>query len=331
MEKNSKIFVAGHKGLAGSAITRELQRQGYSSLILKSRQELDLLSQDQVNRFFKAEKPEYIFVAAARVGGIYANSTYPANFIYENLLIATHLVHAAHENKAKKLLYLGSSCIYPKSAPQPMKEEYLLSGPLEPTNEAYAIAKIAGLKLCKHFYSQYGDKFIAAMPTNLYGPHDSYHPQNSHVLPALIRRFHEAKQKKLPEVTIWGTGKPKREFLYSDDLASALILLMHEYDSPDFINVGSGAEVTILELAQTVKKVVGYDGKLVFDESKPDGMMRKIMDSSHIHALGWKPRVSLEEGIKKAYQSALEEHSFDPETIQRQSLSTFSLLKQNNF
>lgn len=308
MEKSSRIFVAGHRGLAGSAIVRQLEKQGYHNILTRTRAELDLFNQAKVNDFFEKEKPEYVFVAAARVGGIYANSTYPAEFIYENLLIATHLVHASHVNKVKKLLYMGSSCIYPKHAPQPMKEEHLLSGPLEPTNEAYAVAKIAGLKLCKHYSMQYGDKFIAAMPTNLYGPNDSYHPENSHVLPALLRRFHEAKEQKLPKVVIWGTGTPKREFLYSDDLAEALVLLMNKYDSPEFINVGSGIEVTIKELATTIKKVVGYEGELTFDSTKPDGMMRKIMDSSKIHSLGWKAETRLEDGIRKAYQSMVSTH-----------------------
>ncbi len=328
MEKHSKIFVAGHLGLAGSAIVRELKSQGFHQVLTKTREELDLLHQEKVNAFFRKEKPEYVFVAAARVGGIYANSTYPADFIYENLVIATNLIHAAHENKIKKLLYLGSSCIYPRATAQPMKEEALLSGPLEPTNEAYAIAKIAGLKLCKHFYAQYGDRFISAMPTNLYGPHDSYHPENSHVLPALMRRFHEAKEKRLPEVVVWGSGTPKREFLYSDDLAKALILIMNEYESQEFINVGSGIEVTIKELAETIKKVVGYGGRLIFDPSKPDGMMRKIMDSSKIRALGWRALNSLEEGIAKSYASALEHRAFQSENGKRHSLNSFSLLKK---
>ncbi len=330
MDKKSRIFIAGHNGLAGSAIFRELKKQGHVNILVRTRSELDLLNQVAVNDFFKEEKPEYVFVAAARVGGIYANSTYPADFIYENLLIATHLIHASHVNKVRKLLYMGSSCIYPKLAPQPMKEEYLLSGPLEPTNEAYAVAKIAGLKLCKYYNKQYGDNFVAAMPTNLFGINDSYHPENAHVLPALMRRFHEAKVQKLPQVVVWGTGKPKREFLYSDDLAEALILLMNKYDSADFINVGSGIEVTIEELARTVKRVVGYSGELVFDSSKPDGMMRKIMDSSKIHAMGWKAKTKLEDGMRKAYQSALEAGIFEAEYDQRQHVSHTSLLKKSS-
>jgi GDP-L-fucose synthase len=301
MEKNSKIYVAGHKGMVGSAIVRKLKEQNFVNIIERSSGELDLRNQQAVIDFFAAEKPEYVFLAAAKVGGIVANNTYRAEFLYDNLLIESNIIHASFLNKVKKLLFLGSSCIYPKMAPQPLKEEYLLTGLLESTNEPYAIAKITGIKLCEAYRDQYGCNFISAMPTNLYGQGDNYHPQNSHVIPALIRKFHEAKQHKSPFVEIWGTGTPLREFMYADDLADACMFLMKEYDDKLFINIGTGEEVTIKELALLVKDVIGFSGDIKFDTSKPDGTPRKLMDSSRLHNLGWKHSTSLKEGLKKTY------------------------------
>ena len=302
MNPNSKIYVAGHRGMVGSAILRALEKKGFTNLVYATSSELDLKDTVQVNRFFEKEKPEYVFVAAAKVGGIYANDTYPADFLYDNLMIQNNVIHAAFVNKVEKLLFLGSSCIYPKLAPQPIREDSLLSGYLEPTNEAYAIAKIAGIKLCQAYHKQHGSRFISAMPTNMYGYGDNYHPQNSHVLPALLRRFHEAKIENKPEVAIWGSGKPLREFMFSDDLAEACVFLMETYEDPQLINVGTGEEVSILELAKTIAEIVGYKGKITFDATKPDGTPRKLMDSSRLHALGYKHKVSLREGIERTYE-----------------------------
>ena len=287
MKPDSRIYVAGHRGLVGSAIVRRLQAGGYRNLITRTHAELDLTHQQAVNRFFENERPEYVFIAAARVGGIYANNTYPAEFVYQNLMIESNIIHAAWRNQAQKLLFLGSSCIYPKHAPQPMKEEHLLTGHLEPTNEAYAIAKIAGIKMCAAYNRQYGTNYLSVMPTNLYGPGDNYDPKNSHVLPALIRRMHEAKTQQQPEVVIWGTGSPRREFLYSDDLADACVFLMERYNAADlgeFVNIGVGREITIRELAELVAEVVGFGGRLTFDSSKPDGTPRKLLDVSRLQA-----------------------------------------------
>lgn len=291
--------------MVGSAILRHLQQQGYKNLVFATKKELDLMDTVQVNRFFEKEKPEYVFLAAAKVGGIVANDTYPADFLYDNLMIQNNVIHAAYQYKVKKLLFLGSSCIYPKFAPQPIPEDSLLSGYLEPTNEAYAIAKIAGIKLCQAYHRQYGCNFISAMPTNMYGIGDNYHSQNSHVLPALLRRFHEAKVEGKKEVAIWGSGKPLREFMFSDDLAEACYFLMQHYDDPMLINVGTGEEVTILDLAHLIGNVVGFEGKIIFDTTKPDGTPRKLMDSSRLHALGYRHRISLNEGIKRAYEDFL--------------------------
>jgi GDP-L-fucose synthase len=303
MNKNSKIYIAGHRGMVGSAILRRLQKDGFENFVLRTSSELDLRNQSAVQNFFETEKPEYVFLAAAKVGGIYANNTYRAEFIYDNLAIETNIIHASYVNKVKKLLFLGSSCIYPKNAPQPMKEEYMLTGELEPTNEPYAIAKIAGLKMCESFARQYGCNFFTVLPTNLYGPNDNYDLNNSHVLPALLRKFHEAKINNEPFVTVWGSGKPKREFLHVDDLADACVFLMLKYDNKDSVNVGSSEEVTIAELAQLIKKITGYTGELHHDTSKPDGVMRKLLDSSRINNLGWKPKIALEEGVRKTYES----------------------------
>jgi GDP-L-fucose synthase len=305
MNLTDKIYIAGHRGLVGSAIVRLLQKSGYTNLVLKTSQELDLRNQEAVASFFKKEKPQYVFLAAAKVGGIVANNTYRADFLYDNLLIVANIVRSAYDNNVTKLLFLGSSCIYPKMAPQPIKEEYLLTGPLEYTNEPYAIAKIAGIKLCESYRDQYGANFISVMPTNLYGVNDNFHPQNSHVLPALIRRFHEAKVADLKEVTIWGSGSPRREFLYSDDLAEACLFLMNEYNEKEIINVGCGEDITIAELAGVVKEITGYQGNLVFDTSKPDGTPRKLLDVSKIHALGWHHTTPLQNGLKMAYQDFL--------------------------
>jgi GDP-L-fucose synthase len=302
MDKNAKIFIAGHRGLVGSALQRKLSALGYKKIILKTHQELDLIRQADVEKFFRDEKIEYVFVAAAKVGGIIANNTYGAEFIYNNLMIEANIIHAAYLNKVKKLLFLGSSCIYPKFAQQPIKEESLLTGALEPTNEAYAVAKIAGIELCKHYKKQYGCDFISVMPSNLYGIHDNFDLQNSHVLPGLIRKFHEAKLRGDKEVIIWGSGAPKREFLYADDLAEALIFLMDKYNDEMHINVGSGEDISIMELAELVKKIVGFKGKIVNDLSKPDGTPRKLLDVTKINKLGWKSKTSLEAGVRIVYE-----------------------------
>jgi GDP-L-fucose synthase len=305
MEKNSKIFVAGHRGLVGSALVRKLREQGFANLINRSRSELDLTDQLAVDTFFETEKPEYVFLAAAKVGGIHANSTYPAEFIFSNMQVQMNIINASWKFGVKKLLFLGSSCIYPKYAPQPMREEALLSGQLEPTNEAYAIAKIAGIIMCRSYNKQYKTDFISVMPTNLYGPNDNYHSLNSHVLPALIRRFHEAKVSNAPKVIIWGTGNPTREFLYSDDLADACIFLMERHSGNDIINIGSGKEVAIRDLAMTIKSAIGYNGDLEFDVTQPDGTPRKLLDCSKLHAMGWRHKIELDQGIKLAYQDFL--------------------------
>jgi GDP-L-fucose synthase len=302
MQPSSKIFIAGHNGLVGSALVRKLTQKGFNSLLKKNHSELDLTNQHAVELFFADEKPEYVFLAAAKVGGIYANSTFPAEFIFSNMQVQMNIINASWKYKVKKMLFLGSSCIYPKLAPQPMSEDALLSGKLESTNEPYALAKIAGIVMCQSYNKQYGTNFISVMPTNLYGPNDNYHPLNSHVLPALIRRFHEAKAAQVPKVTIWGTGNPTREFLYSDDLADACIFLMDKHNGNDIVNIGSGKEVTIRELAMTVKKAVGYVGEVDFDVTKPDGTPRKLLDCSKLHAMGWRHTIELEEGIQLAYQ-----------------------------
>lgn len=305
MEKHSKIFVAGHRGMVGSAIYRKLQKEGYQNLITRTSKEVDLRDQQAVAAFFNEEKPDYVFLAAAKVGGIVANNTYRADFLYENLAIQNNVIHQSYVNGVKKLMFLGSSCIYPKLAPQPLKEEYLLTGLLEPTNEPYAIAKIAGIKMCDAYRDQYGCNFVSVMPTNLYGYNDNYHPENSHVLPALIRKFDEAKHNGSKEVTIWGTGSPMREFLFADDLADACYFLMENYSEPNLINIGTGEDLTIKDLALAVKETVGFEGELVFDTSKPDGTPRKLMDVSKLHDLGWKHQIALKEGLKLAYQDYL--------------------------
>ena len=305
MEKEAKIYVSGHRGMVGSAIVRELNRLGYHNIITRASKELDLRNQEAVASFYKETQPEYVFGAAAKVGGIHANNVYRADFLYDNLMIQNNLIHGAYVNKVKKLMFLGSSCIYPKLAPQPLKEEYLLSGYLECTNEPYAIAKITGIKMCEAYRDQYGCNFISAMPTNLYGLNDNYHPENSHVLPALIRKFHEAKEQNASEVTIWGDGSPMREFLFADDLANALVYLMLNYDEKQFVNVGYGSDITIKELAETIARVVGFEGNHVYDSSKPNGTPRKLMDSSRLFATGWKPSIDLEKGIDIAYQDFL--------------------------
>jgi GDP-L-fucose synthase len=302
LQRNARVYVAGHRGLVGSAIWREAQRQGFTHLIGRTHAELDLLDAQAVRAFYADEKPEFVFVAAAKVGGILANNNHPAHFLYENLEIQNNLIHGACEAGVKKLLFLGSSCIYPKLAPQPLKEEYLLTGPLEPTNEWYAIAKIAGIKMCQAYRREHGCDFISAMPTNMYGPNDNYDLQNSHVLPALIRKFHEARSSGAKEVVCWGTGAPLREFLYADDLARACLFLMENYSAEQFINVGYGSDVSIRELADLVKRAVGLVGEIVWDKAKPDGTPRKLMDSSRLLALGWKPEVNLEQGIALAYE-----------------------------
>jgi len=307
MDRGSRIYVAGHRGLVGSALVRRLQAEGFGEVITRDREELDLTDQRAVEDFFARERPEYVFLAAARVGGILANSRYPADFIRENLLIQTHVIDAAYRYGVKKLLFLGSSCIYPKHAPQPMKEEYLLTGPLEPTNEAYAVAKIAGLKMVEYYRRQYGFNGISLMPTNLYGPGDRFDPEQSHVIPALLRRFHEAKERGDGEVVVWGTGTPRREFLYVDDLADAAVFLMGRYDEEMWINVGVGEDITIQELAEMVKEIVGFRGRIVYDPSKPDGTPRKLLDVSRLFALGWRPRVSLREGLERTYRWYLEQ------------------------
>ena len=302
MEKDEKIYVAGHRGLVGSAIMRKLKKEGYNNLVYRTSSELDLRRQEKVEEFFKEEKPEYVILAAAKVGGIQANNTYSAEFLYDNLMIESNVIEAAYQNDVNKLLFLGSSCIYPKFADQPMKEDYLLSGKLESTNEGYAVSKITGLKLCEHYNKQYGTNFISAMPTNLYGPNDNFDLETSHVLPALIRKFHEAKVNDEDEVVIWGTGKPKREFLHVDDLADALLFLMNNYNGDQFVNVGVGKDISILELAELIKDIVGFEGEIVNDLSKPDGTPRKLLNVSRLNDLGWEAQISLEEGIEDTYE-----------------------------
>lgn len=302
MNQSDKIYVAGHRGLVGSAIVRCLQEKGYTNIIGRTHKELDLTNQDDVRRFFELERPEIVILAAAKVGGINANNTSPADFAYDNLQIQCNVIKAAHDYKVKKLLFLGSTCIYPKMAPQPIREDALLTGPLEITNEAYAIAKIAGLKMCKYFKSQYGDDFISCMPTNLYGPHDNYDLNNSHVMPAMIRKFHEAKMNCSPSIELWGTGTPLREFLYVDDMADACVFLLENYSGEEHVNIGTGKEVTIKELAQIVKETVGYQGKIIWNSAMPDGTPRKLTDVQKLHRLGWEHKVELKEGVKLAYQ-----------------------------
>lgn len=305
LEKESKIYVAGHRGMVGSAIVRKLTSLGYTNLLTRTSAELDLRNQQQVADFFDFEKPEYVFLAAAKVGGIVANNTYRADFLYENLAIQNNIIHASFVNKVKKLMFLGSSCIYPKLAPQPLKESYLLSGYLEPTNEPYAIAKIAGIKMCEAYRAQYGCNFISVMPTNLYGTNDNYDLVNSHVLPAMIRKFHEAKEIGASDMTLWGSGSPMREFLHADDLAEACLFLMEQYNESELVNIGTGEDVTIKNLAALVKQIVGFQGEIVWDSTKPDGTPRKLMDVSKLHGLGWHHKIALEDGIKLAYQDFL--------------------------
>lgn len=314
MNRNDKIYIAGHNGLVGSALLRTLKLQGFTNIVYRTSIELDLRNQAAVESFFEAEKPQFVFLAAAKVGGIIANNKYRADFIYDNLMIVSNVVHSAHNHKVTKLLFLGSSCIYPKFSSQPIKEEYLLTGPLEYTNEPYAIAKIAGIKLCESFRDQFNDNFISVMPTNLFGINDNYHPENSHVLPGLLRRFHEAKENNLDEVVIWGSGTPRREFLYADDLAEACLFLMENYSEKEIVNIGCGEDVSIKELAGLVKETTGYNGKLVFDTTKPDGTPRKLLDVSKIHDLGWRHRTSLKEGMKIAYQDFLAKQKI-PEAV----------------
>lgn len=304
MEQQQKIYVAGHRGMVGSAIIRKLQQEGFHNIITRTSSELDLRRQDAVAEFFAAEQPDFVFLAAAKVGGIVANNTYRAEFLYDNLMIQSNIIHQSYVNGVEKLMFLGSSCIYPKMAPQPLKEEYLLTGLLEPTNEPYAIAKIAGIKMCDAYRDQYGCNFISVMPTNLYGPNDNYNLQNSHVLPALLRKFHEAKASAAPEVVIWGTGTPKREFLHADDMAAACFFLMQHYNEAGLINIGVGDDISIADLARLIQGIVGYEGKLIFDTSKPDGTPRKLMDVNKLHSLGWKARIGLEDGIRKVYNEA---------------------------
>ncbi|TGM82300.1 GDP-L-fucose synthase [Leptospira mtsangambouensis] len=314
MKKDAKIYIAGHRGLVGSALVKVLKEAGFTNVIGKSHSELDLTNQDAVIDYFKAERPEYVFLAAAKVGGIHANNTYPAEFIFSNLQIQNNIIDAAYRFGTKKMCFLGSSCIYPKFAKQPMDEGQLLDGKLEPTNEPYSVAKIAGIVMCQSYNRQYGTNFISVMPTNLYGPGDNYHPENSHVLPALIRRIHEAKVQNSPEVVIWGTGKPLREFLFSDDMARACMFLMENYDvssdpkGGEHVNIGSGIEVSIRELAETIQEVIGYAGKLNFDLTKPDGTPRKLLDVSKLHRMGWKHEIELKEGIKRAYEDFVKQH-----------------------
>jgi len=303
MEKNAKIYIAGHRGMVGSAIKRKLEREGYQNLVYRTSKELNLEDQAAVRQFFSQEKPDYVFMAAARVGGINANNIYRAEFIYNNLMIQNNVIQESYLNDVKKLLFLGSSCIYPKLAPQPLKEEYLLTGLLEPTNEPYAIAKIAGIKMCEAYRNQYGCNYISVMPTNLYGDNDNYDLQNSHVLPALIRKFHTAKVENMPSVEIWGTGSPRREFLHVDDLAEACFYLMQNYDEVDFLNVGTGEDITIKDLALLIKEIVGYKGEIYFNATKPDGTPRKLMDVSKLHSKGWQHKIALADGIKSVYES----------------------------
>jgi GDP-L-fucose synthase len=309
MNKQSKIYIAGHRGMVGGAILRQLEQEGYHNFLLRSSAELDLRNQQDVLNFFMEERPEYVFLAAAKVGGIVANNTYRAEFLYDNLMMEANIIEAAYRSEVTKLMFLGSSCIYPKMAPQPLKEEYLLSGYLEPTNEPYAIAKIAGIKLCESYRDQYGCNFISVMPTNLYGTGDNYHPENSHVLPALIRRFHEAKEEGLEKVTVWGTGTPMREFLFADDLAKACVFLMETYNEKELINIGTGTDISIRDLATMVREITGYQGALEFDTTKPDGTPKKLLDVSRLHALGWKHTVALKDGIGIAYKDFMERQS----------------------
>jgi len=302
MNKQDKIYVAGHRGLVGSAIVRRLQGEGFQNLVFRTSKELDLREQQAVRDFFAAEKPDYVILAAAKVGGILANDTYPAEFIYDNLMMEVNIIRSSYENQVKKLLALGSTCIYPKMAAQPLKEEYLLSGPLEPTNEWYAVAKIAGIKMCQAYQRQYGCKFIAAMPTNLYGPGDNFDLEKSHVLPAMIRKFHEAKVNQNPAVTVWGTGKVLREFLHVDDLADACLFLMEKYEDPEIINIGTGQDQSIADLAGLVRDVVGFEGDIVYDASKPDGTPRKLVDTSKINSLGWQATIGLQDGVEETYR-----------------------------
>jgi GDP-L-fucose synthase len=310
MNLQDKIYIAGHNGMVGSAIVRKLKENGFTNLVFKRSNELDLCNQTAVNDFFASEKPAYVFLAAAKVGGIHANNQYKADFIYQNLMMESNIIHAAYINKVTKLLFLGSSCIYPKMAPQPIKEEYLLTGLLEPTNEPYAIAKIAGVKMCDAYRDQYGCNFISAMPTNLYGPNDNYDLNNSHVLPALLRKFHTAKKTNAKSVEIWGTGTPKREFLHVNDLADACLFLMETHNEPGWLNIGCGEDIAIGELAQLIKKIVGFEGELIFDASKPDGTPRKLLDMSKMHQLGWHHKISLEEGIRAVYNDVLANNTF---------------------
>lgn len=316
----AKIYVAGHKGMVGSAIERALTQQGYTNIVKRTSKQLDLTDKLEVDHFFATEKPEYVFLAAAKVGGILANNTYPADFLFQNINIQNNVIHASFVNKVKKLLFLGSSCIYPKHAPQPIKEEYLLTGELEATNDAYAIAKICGIKMCQAYTKQYGVNFINAMPTNLYGKNDNYHLENSHVLPALIRKIHEAKDSGAAEVTVWGTGTPKREFLYADDLAEACIHLMKVYNSSDIVNIGTGEDLTIKELATSISKALEYDGNLIFDVSKPDGTPRKLLDVSKIKNTGWQPKVGLDEGVLFAYRDYLQQINASKMAVRNEAL-----------
>ncbi|MCX6701625.1 MAG: GDP-L-fucose synthase [Candidatus Zambryskibacteria bacterium] len=302
MKKNSKIFVAGHKGLVGSAILRKLQKEGYKNIVTRTHKELDLINAPKVTEFFKKEKIEYVFMAAAKVGGIMANKNFPAEMIYQNIEVQNNIIHNSYLTGVKKLLFLGSSCIYPRLAPQPIKEEYLLSGLLEPTNQAYAIAKISGIVMCQSYNKEYGTNFISAMPTNLYGPNDNFDYENSHVFPAMIRKFHDAKEKKEKSITFWGTGTPKREFLHVDDVASASLFLMLNYNDSEIINVGTGEDISILELVNKMKKIIGYNGKVIWDKEKPDGMPRKLLDVSKIHNLGWKHIIDVDRGITETYE-----------------------------
>jgi GDP-L-fucose synthase len=310
MKSKSKIYVAGHRGMVGSAIIRKLNSEGFNNIVVRKSSELDLRDQQAVNIFFEAEKPDIVVLAAAKVGGIHANNIYRAEFLYDNLMIEANIIHAAYKNKVEKLLFLGSSCIYPKMAGQPLKEEYLLTGELEPTNEPYAIAKIAGIKLCESYRDQYGCNFISAMPTNLYGPNDNYDLNNSHVLPALLRKFHTAKQEGNSAVEIWGTGSPKREFLHVEDLASACFFLLENYNEKELVNIGCGEDISIRDLALTIKKVVGFEGELMFDSSKPDGTPRKLLSMDKLHGLGWKHQIELEDGIKRVYKNILDNQFF---------------------
>ena len=302
MKQEDKIYVAGHLGLVGSSIVRKLTQEGFNNLVYRTSSELDLREQQAVNQFFVTEKPKYVFLAAAKVGGIVSNNTYRAEFLYNNMMIEANVIHASYVNKVEKLFFLGSSCIYPRMAPQPLREEFLLTGALEPTNEPYAIAKIAGVKLCEAYHDQYGCNFISVMPTNLYGPNDTYHPDNSHVLPALIRKFHDAKLNNHNKVTIWGTGFARREFLHTEDFADACFYLMQHYDQKEFVNIGCGEDISIMDLAMLIKNIVGFSGDLLFDHSKPDGTPRKLMDISRLSALGWKPKIKLEQGITSVYK-----------------------------